>query len=244
MKRMFISDGFEKVYSRERAKGHKSLVIDDNIKSGSYIQFVTGDNDSLVMKEADSTDKDANEEEVYTILCKEFGLFGYSHGVTAELSIIYLDNGYMLVTLWKGAMVCYLNNELVLPNVDCGDLPNFTNDDIYWVNAEHLLSYRKYMGAKEYFMYDFEFSHILAGEVKGGLKSFRYKHIEEEDVDLSLGYYAQYEQTVLAKEEAKKASQFSKMFSPVSGSMQLEFDDDDFDDDDDEDEDEEFDDEF
>lgn len=249
MKRMFITDGnFEKSYSRDRARGHKSLVIDDSIQSGSYIQFVTGDNDSLIMKESEITAEDDSNEEVYTILCKEFGLFGKYAGVSAEVSIIYLDNGYMLVTLWKGAIICYLNDELVLPNVDCGDLPNFTNDEIFWVNAEHMLSYSKYMDSKQHFMYDFEFSYILSGDIRSGLSNFGYKHIDEEDIDLSLGYFAQYEQEVVAKAEAKKASQLTKLFTPVSGSMQLEFEDDDYEDDEDEfeedDEEEDFDDEY
>ena len=65
MKKLFIADeGFERVFERKRARGHKRLVIDDGVNIMSPVEFVTQDTD-LVMKAVENSE----EQEVYTMLC-------------------------------------------------------------------------------------------------------------------------------------------------------------------------------
>ena len=158
-------------------------------------------------------------------------MFGYNT-IKADVSVINLDNGYMLVTLYKGAIITYLNGEICIPNVEQTDFPNFTTDDIYWVTQETLLSYSKYMETKGSFMYDFEFFYTLSGEVKNGLSNFKYCYSGEKDVDISLGKYGVFLQNRKNKEDANKAKKLSNLF--VSSSDDMEFEDDEFEDDNDE----------
>lgn len=238
MKQMFVVDGdFKKEITRSRAKGYKNLVIADDVEHASYIDLET-DGSNLVMKavEDDETDK----VEVYTMLVKEFGLFGLSSGIKANISVIFLDDGYMLVTLYKGAIVTYLNGEVCIPNVEQDKFPNFAMDDIYWVNQEHLLSYGKYLEEKGEFLYDFEFHYLLGGEIKNGLSNFSFKHLGNEDIDISLGYFSAYLQKLEKKEDAratKKLANFIKQGASIEDDFDDDddFEDDDFDDEDDDD---------
>lgn len=230
MKQMFVVDGnFERSITRERAKGYKNLVFADDVEHASYIDITTEGN-NLVVNSVEDNENDS--EEVYTMLVKEFGLFGLSSGLKSRLSVIFLDNGYMLVTLYKGAIITYLNGEICIPNVEQDKFPNFAMDDIYWVNQETLLSYAKYMGEKGNFLYDFEFHYLLGGEIKNGLSNFSFKLLGNDDIDISLGYYSAYLQTLEKKEDARATK---KLANVIKQSISHDDEFDDFDDDDDED---------
>lgn len=231
MKQMFVADStFERSISRSRAKGYKNLIIADDVEHTSYIDIET-DGNNLVMKAVEDDENDS--EEVYVMLVKEFGLFGLSSDLESKISVIFLDNGYMLVTLYKGAIITYLNGELCVPNVEQDKFPNFAMDDIFWINQEYLLSWGNYMDEKGNFLYDFEFHYTMRGEVKNGLSNFAMRHLRDEDIDISLGYFGAYLQALEKKKDAKSTK---KLFNTIKTSMTHEDDfEDDFDDDDDDD---------
>lgn len=234
MKKMFLSDSeFQHEIQRSRAKGHKSLSIDNEVESFSYIDMKTEDD---VLKVCSAGEVDENEEEVYTILCKEFGLVGYRKDkFKSTVSVIFLDNGYMLVTLHKGGLVCRLDGKLMMPSVGVDSLPSFNEDDVYWVDAECLLGYSKFMEEKGRFIYDFEFMFVLGGDNTADLHSFSFKHLNEDDIDLSLGLFAQHLQRVQNKKDMKAARNLMKMVAEAQSNIEEDFFEDDDEDDEDED---------
>ena len=242
MKKLFIADeGFERVFERRRAKGHKRLVIDNDVNIMSPVEFVTQDTD-LVMKAVENSE----EQEVYTILCKEFGCVGLTTDFKSKISVIFLDDGWMLVTLLHGALVMNLENQLLMPTVgDDFKTPAVVPEDICWVNVDNLLEYGKYLGVKGQFMFDVEFTFLVGGDKINNMRSFSIKPIVDEDIDLSLGYIAAYEQRLQAKEAVKETKKVMKAVfakEPVEED-DLDYGDEDEDEDDyDEDESDEYDD--
>lgn len=235
MKKLFVADeGFERNFSRERAKGHKRLVIENNVDVMNPVEFVTKGTD-LVMQNAEAQDGDT---EVYTMLCREFGCVGLTTDFKSKISVIFLDDGWMLVTLLHGALVMNLENQLLMPTVgDDFKTPAVVPEDICWVDANNLLEYGKYLGTKGSFMFDVEFTFIVGGDKINGMRSFSIKPIADEDIDLSLGYIAAYEQKKQAQEDAREAKKVLKA-TVGAGNTEPEFD---FDEEEDEDEDDSYD---
>lgn len=231
MKKLFIADeGFERLFERKRAKGHKRLVIADDVSVMSPVKFTTKDTDLVIEKDENV---DENEQEVYTMLCKEFGCVGLTTDFRSKISVIFLDDGWMLVTLLHGALVMNLENQLLMPTVgDDFKTPAVVPEDICWVNEDNLLEYGKYLDVKGQFMFDVEFTFLVGGDKINNMRSFSIKPITDEDIDLSLGYIAAYEQKMQAKESMRETKKIMKaVYEPASTSA----DDYDFGDDEDED---------
>lgn len=235
MQRVFVGDeGFPEVLERSRAKGHTRLKL-DGISPFSCVDIKTDGTDLVVFP----VEEDENEKKIYTVLCKEFGLVGRKSKFKSKVSVIFCDNGYMLVTLHSGGIVINLENKIVMPTVGTDTVPEFSEDEILWVNEDMLLGYSKYMDLKGKFMYDFEFMYNLMGEVANSMSGFTYSRVDDEDVDISLGYVARYEQNMKVKSEAKDAKNLMNICSSNNSSRSFEFDDDDDEDDYDDDYDDE-----
>lgn len=213
MSKYFISDkGFAHEISRERALGYKRVVIDDDVGVAAPFQFVTRDRDlAIELAEEDG------EQAVYTMLCKEFGLVGGNKGFTNKISVIFCDNGWMLVTLYNGALVMNLDDRLLMPAVGVDKTPKVVQNDILWVDAEKLLAYGKYLDNVGLFMYDHEFFLELSGDNNNGMGSFKFRNLADETIDISLGYIAVYEQQQQKKAEAREAQRQYKGLAAMYG---------------------------
>lgn len=209
MNKLFIADkDFSREIPRTRAKGYKRVVVSEELEMAMPFQFQT-DGTDLVVVPAEAVE---GEGECYTVLCREFGLVGGNQGFKSKMSVIFCDNGWMLVTLYHGGLVMNLDGRLLMPTV--GDdivTPKVVRDHIMWVDAEKILAYSKYLGQKGYFMYDHEFMLELSGDNVKGMGSFIFKCFDEETIDMSLGYIAQYEQTKIKRAEAREAQNTFKM---------------------------------
>lgn len=228
MKKLFVAnEGFEKEYTRRRARGHKRLIISDDVEVVQPVTLHT-DGTDLVVSRAD----DSDDSEVYTMLCKEFGLVGGATGFKNKISVIFCDNGWMLVTLLHGALVMNLDDQLLMPTAgDDFTNPKVVKEDICWVNADNLLEYGKYFGLKGQFMFDFEWVFTVSGDKVGGLRSFKITNEKEEDIDISLGYFAQYEQQIQNKKDAKEANSLMRNIFHSDRNSSYEFDEDEYDED-------------
>ena len=133
----------------------------------------------------------------------------------------------MLITLYRGAVVINLNDKLMMPSRDVTTLPKFNESEVLWVDKDLLMRYSQYMNDKSLFAYDFEYMVELSGALISKLTSFKFKHIDNEDIDLSLGKFAQYLQALQVKEEAKRAKKLQEQFAKASTSSSFEFEDDD-----------------
>lgn len=220
-------------FSRSRAKGYKAVKVDSGVEPMKPIKLETEGNDLVIKNVSD----DGSGDEVYMIPCKEFGLVDYPN-TTAKVSVILCDDGWMLVTLLKGAIVINLDDSLLMPTVDCEE-PAVVKDAIKWVNINDILSYMSYWSEGK-FPYDYEWVFELAGGVVNGMGNYKIHPVKEELVDISQGYIAQYEQSRQHKEDAKKAKSFMNAVMASTQDTGVEFDDDDEDDYFDEDEDEEY----
>ena len=203
MQKIFIADeGFEREIKRSRARGHKVIKIDDDVEVGCAISMVT-EGDVLRIHKIEHKD---NEQEVFVFLCKEFGLTDYDDTI-AKMSTIFCDNGWMLATLWDGAIIMNLENKLLMPVVGEHKSPKVVQEDIYWVNEEDLLGYEKYLEEpRGKFIYDYELFMTVTGQIIGSLRHLNIKFLPDEDIDLSLGVVANYLQSQQTKKDAKKAS--------------------------------------
>lgn len=224
MERQFVVDaGFPHDLKRSRAKGYKSIVIDESATPPSSISFESDiDSSTLILKGSEISDETAEAE--YTILCKEFGLFGYSAKFVSNISVIFCDNGWMFVTLHKGALAINLFDDVKVPVVGYTEVPRCDLQTINWVDAEVLLGYVSYLGDKGNFSQDFEFGFDISGSKINGMKSIKVKHIAEQDIDISLGVFAKEQEAQEMKAQVKRVKEIQNMVFSSGTIADLEFD--------------------
>ena len=184
-----LEQDFCDLITRKKAKGYKSLEISNNLKPPCMVELKTKDLE-IEPKLVIEPSSDIVKKPIYMFLCKEFGLAGYTAKFENKISVIFCDNDLMLVTLHQGAMAVNTQDGLNLFTVNTNNVPSFERDSISWINADKLKSYISYYKIQSKFIYDFEFMfNISAGSV-GNLNSISLKHLDKEDIDLSLGAYA------------------------------------------------------
>lgn len=205
----------EEIFTRSSCHGYKVLKIAEEVEMASPLEFVTENENELVLRVAEESDDNAE----YTFICDEFGLYDYKNkgGMSAKVSVIFCDDGKMLVTLHQGTLILNYEDNLIQPVVGVEDCPRVVADDIYWVNADILLSNKAYFGdtIRQVHTQDFEYMFTLSGGKTNGCSSFKLKCHRDEYIDLSLGHVAIMEEEEKKKEEAKRAKQMLKMSVPV-----------------------------
>ncbi len=190
-------------FTRSRAKGYKSLHINEDVGVLDNIEVVTGDDEEPGLT-IQRTGVNEGLPDAYVIICKEFGLAGIDEGFTSKVSVVFLDKGYMMVTLYEGACVLYLDNELLMPSIGDVETPNVTEGSILWVNQDFLLSYTKYLEpVKKNLLHDFELMLQLKGGISNGMSSSSVKFISSEDKDISLGHALAFERKLNAVKDMK-----------------------------------------
>ena len=227
MSNVFLAceNNFPRTISRSRAKGYKSLKIDDDIEQFSKYEIVT-EGDTLRMKKVE-TDEDPDS---FTILCKEFGLDDMKTNFDSKISVIFLDNSYMLVTLHSGAFCVNIEDEngnlkLTCPNIGVEEFPEFNPDSLLWVDMERIMSFSNFMtDSKNLFLYDFEFFFMVGGHDNGN-QSFRLRLMKDSDIDMSFGAYANYLEQREKHKEFNSANKIINAISKASSDSAMEFDD-------------------
>lgn len=215
------------IITRAKAKGYKSISLDDSVQMTSALT-VTSKADKLLISGSEGHDEEAQ----YMFVCKEFGLIAYN-SITAKVHVTFCDNGLMLVTLLDGALILRIEDEngeqsLIAPSVNLvNGLPSTSEEDVYWVNADKLMSFAKYWGDKASFIYDFEFAFELRGDRVGGVSNFKLIHLTDEDIDMSAGAFAMYLKKQEDKEQAKRSREIMSQLTQSQG--HLEFDENTFD---------------
>lgn len=220
----FFGNIENRVLSRSKSHGYKYLKFSDEVETGSVIKLETED-DNLAVK---VTGEQPVNGTYYTFLTKEFGVYGKD--IKALVSVIFCDNDWMLVTLKEGTILINHEDQILQPAVGEDAYPPVYADEIVWINAETLLSYKNYMKdeLQKGHWQDFEYTYTVAGGIKGGLQSTTIKHHETESIDLSLGYIDELRKKLEKREEAKSARNMLDMFSNQSSSgMQFDFEDED-----------------
>lgn len=210
------------IINRKKCHGYKHIKFDEGVETGSVITMETED-DTLLIK---ATGEQPVVGTQYTFLTREFGLYGGD--LTAKVSIIFCDDGLMLVTLKEGSILITHEDQILQPAVGGDTYPPVYTDEILWVNADTLLSGKKYFGddLQQVHWQDFEYVFTLSGGIKNGLRSFKCKHHYAEYIDLSLGYIDEMHKVIEKRQEAKSAKNMMDMFqkAPSTGFV---FDDDD-----------------
>lgn len=192
MNTCFYTTENETNITRARANGYKHLVIDEKVDAPCMVEIVSEDLDTdapkLVVKPLYTSAKEPDE---YVFLCKSFGMVGYSASFENKVSVIFCDNDYMLVTLHKGMLVLQEDTDtLKVFVVGVKNVPMIEKDNILWKNAKDLMSFIRYMGVKAPFPFDFEFMFELEGGVSVAMENFSLRHIDAEDIDISMGAFA------------------------------------------------------
>lgn len=221
MQTLLIADkGCVRELNRSKSHGLKKIVLGDGVEGHEAVNF-RSDGSSLFLER---TDYNEGEEENYMILCKEFGLISAGEDGRAKVSVMFCDEDYMLVTLYSGAIVVNVNGSPIMPmlGIDENNVPNVVLDNVYWVSASHLMSYSRYMGMKGSCIYDLEFMFSLAGEAFPS-PTFKFKHLGEEDIDISGGYIAQLEQKQALKEQMRSVSNILNNTLGMTGTDDYEY---------------------
>ena len=178
---LFINLTERKVFTRKKSRGYKKLeVLTDKEKA------VIKSNKAVLEVVEQEQDTDTL---TYLILCRDFGIIGKEKG-KSKIKVIFLDNGYMAVTLLDGVMLGMKEElEMYTTKETVPQIQEYYNGrtNIFWVDTNLLMA----AVVKENLLYDKEYIFEIQGEVdEEGKEDFDIEHLVEEDVDLSLGAIA------------------------------------------------------
>lgn len=205
MTTLFFADkNFDKVITRSRAKGYKSLIIDDDVEVAKPVSTTTFTDESGVSHlRISKSEEPVNEKELeYMFLVKEIGAIDTDKGVT-EIEVILLDAGWMLITLKKGAFAVKFEDNITIPSLNYNLSNKVAIDTIKWVNAEDFISLTAYhnkatLDDSGIFTYDFIYNMNIRSNPTPVSVGVTYTFLDK--LDISLGAFALYKQNAQAKE--------------------------------------------
>ena len=238
MTTLFFADkDFDKVITRSRSKGYKSLIIDENVEIAKPVNTTTFTDESgvshLRISKAEGSVNDKDVE--YMFLVKEIGAVPTEERVT-DLEIIFLDAGWMLITLKKGAIAVKLENSVTIPSLNYNLSNKVTADTIKWVNEEDLvsvaISHNKIdLDAAGNFTYDFIYNMCIRSNPTPLSVGVTYTFFDK--IDISLGAFALYKQKELSRAQgiAVRKQMQATMQAMDTDTEYEDYDEDDFDDD-------------
>lgn len=221
MKNTYFGKGNEKIeLTRSLSHGYKKAVIDESLSIGTAVKTVTED-DTLLFTATEGEYEYGVDRLVF--VCKTFGV---TPDIPAKVSIIFADDGNMIVTLHEGSIMVDFNGKMVQPMVGQTGLTTARLDEVLWVDCNNFLSNKAYFGSELQNKYwqDFEYVFTVTGGIdKANCQSFKLKKHKEEYIDLSLGYIATLEEEQLRKEKRKELAKMQSMWSSPR-TTDLEFD--------------------
>lgn len=231
--RTYFGDEGERItLERSKSHGYKKIVFDESLGIASILKPST-DGDTLIFSDGGRAAEGDTQQ--YTFICKEFGLYGVN--VPVKVSIMFCDDGWMVVTLLDGTFLIEYEGQILQPSVNTDDFPTVHTDRILWVNADSILSMKQHFGTEihERCYQDFEFIFRMTGGMEGTLSRFGWSGFREEYVDLSLGYTAELERMREAK-QLEKSVMTTIRGASIEQELDYEeadYDDDEYDEDDD-----------
>lgn len=223
---------------RSRCHGYKKVVF-DNVEVAQRLVAETQGTDLVYKGVSISKEELSNDVRQYTFICKEFGLYGIN--IPAKISVIFCDDGWMVVTLLEGTLLIDYDGQLLQPVIGDDTYPPVNTNKIFWCNTDSLLSLKDNFGdnIRSVHWQDFEYIFTISGGMEGSLRRFTWRANKDEYIDLSLGAVAVMEEQERQKESARQARNILKMtVYNVDRSQGLEYDEDDVDDYDEDDDDE------
>lgn len=223
-KAFFGVGGTEAIYTRKASHGYKTIKVDAGLGMGNLISMETEGDDCLVLKPMDGK-VDLSKDSV-TFMCKSFGVSG---DIPCEISVIFCDDGNMLVTLHEGMLHVMFENKVISPVAgNVGDYnSNTVVDGIYWIDADTLLSSKQYFGSELQGRYtqDFEYAFLISGGIKSGLTHWSCRCLKDKYIDLSLGFIAEAEDKIIRKKRQNDIDRMNALWSaPISGTSGMVFD--------------------
>lgn len=238
----FGKGGEEIILERHASHGYKKIKVSKDLGIGNLINFRT-EGDCLVLDKMDGS-IDISKDAI-TFICKSFGVSG---DIKSKISVIFCDDGNMVVTLYEGMLCIEHEGKVITPVAGDVDVTSFNMGGVYWVTEDTLLSLKQYFGTELQGRYtqDFEYVFTVCGGIKGGCTNWSNKCHKDEYKDLSLGFIAEAEEKIIRKKRQNEVETMNKLWSNiVDGDIGMQFDED-YDDDEEyeEDEDEFVDDEF
>lgn len=224
----------ELVLTRSLSHGYKKAVISSELELGSEVCIFT-DGNSLLFNKEDGKFEFLKDKLMF--VCKEFGVTKESN---AKVSIIFCDNGEMIVTLHSGSVITMFDGKMVQPIVGDIEVSPVTPREVLWVNQDTFLGMKNYFG-NEYnnrYWQDFEYFFTISGGIdKAGCSFSNIKKHPDEYVDLSLGYVATMQERDAERERQEADKKLAEIFTYNADNQNIEFEETDYDDDDYDDED-------
>lgn len=222
-KAYFGVGGEERTIRRSASHGYKNIKVSENLAMSNLFEFVTEGDDTLVMSPVDG--KVDLSKDAVTFICKSFGVSG---NVKSKISVMFCDDGEMIVTLLQGMLHVMFDGKVVTPVAgDIGDYQSSALEGIYWIDSDTLLSSKQYFGSELQSRYtqDFEYVFTVSGGIKGGLTQWTCKCNKDEYIDMSLGFIAEAEDKIIRKKRQSDIDRMNALWSsPVSSDRGMEFD--------------------
>ncbi len=169
-----LGEDLKTEYSRANGKGYnkvKSLGVSDLLNGVTQNVVIEPPETTIEIKT--SEDKAVAGSDAYVMLCKEFGVVNSTVN-SAKISVVFLDNGYMLVKQLSGNLLVNVPmadkkvNIMCLTNGEGNDIQDisYTEHNVEWISEDKLLNcvrqYGKVNNDSSKGKFPYEFEHVFS----------------------------------------------------------------------------------